>query len=83
MLLELAAARLVAPVGALRVEGGVVSVASDASRKVSYGELVQGRRIQKHLTNVTPKPVAAYRVVGRDQRRNLQQHRHRGGDELH
>ena len=42
-LLALAAARLGVPADKLAVKDGVVSPAGDASRKVSYGELVGGK----------------------------------------
>ena len=42
-LLNLAATRLGVPAAKLTVKDGVVSVAGDASRRVSYAELVDGR----------------------------------------
>ena len=64
VLLQLAGERLQVPVGRLEVKAGVVSVQGDPARQVAYGELVQGRRIERHLAEVKPKPVSAYTLVG-------------------
>ena len=50
VLLDLAAARLAVPVGQLAVKEGVVSVGTDPSRRVTYGELIGGRRFNVTLT---------------------------------
>jgi nicotinate dehydrogenase subunit B len=47
VLTQLAAKKLGAPRGRLVVADGVVSVAGDPSRKVTYGELAKGRRIAR------------------------------------
>jgi CO/xanthine dehydrogenase Mo-binding subunit len=49
-LLDLASARFGVPATALVVSEGVVSVAADPSRRVTYGELVGGRRFNITLT---------------------------------
>jgi nicotinate dehydrogenase subunit B len=50
VLLDLAATRLAVPASALVVSKGVVSVAADPSRKVTYGELIGGKRFNVTLT---------------------------------
>ena len=50
VLLELASARLGVPVDQLAVSEGVISVAADPSRRVTYGELIGGRRFNVTLT---------------------------------
>ena len=64
-LLALAAGRLGAPVDSLRVRDGIVHLASDPTKRVSYGELVGGRSFD---VKVSPKPKtkdpATYRIVG-------------------
>lgn len=50
VLLEMASARLMVPVTALAVGEGVVSVAAEPSRRVTYGELIGGRRFDVTLT---------------------------------
>jgi CO/xanthine dehydrogenase Mo-binding subunit len=50
VLLELASSRFGVPAGELAVAGAVVSVAADASKKVTYGELIGGRRFNVTLT---------------------------------
>ncbi|TPG58579.1 xanthine dehydrogenase family protein molybdopterin-binding subunit [Roseomonas nepalensis] len=77
MLVEMAAARLGVPPGALRVEDGTVSVAADPARRVTYEELIGDRRLDAELRwngrygndlnvegRARPKPIADYKVVG-------------------
>jgi nicotinate dehydrogenase subunit B len=49
-LLKLASARLEAPVERLAVQDGVVSVVDNPSKKVSYGDLVGGKRFNVKIT---------------------------------
>ncbi len=66
VLLQLAAERLQAPVADLRVESGVVVHARDTSKRVTYGQLTEGRRIERRLEAKAPlEPVSAFTVVGR------------------
>jgi nicotinate dehydrogenase subunit B len=62
-LLQMAAERLNAPLERLTVKNGVVSDTS--GKQVSYGELVQGKRIERHVGKAAVKPVAAYIVMGK------------------
>ncbi|WP_419942938.1 molybdopterin cofactor-binding domain-containing protein [Candidatus Palauibacter sp.] len=73
VLLELASERFERPVEDLAVSEGVISVRSDASRRVTYGELIGGRRFDVALTgrNVNEtaglaslKPVQELKIVG-------------------
>ena len=66
-LLELAAAHFQAPAGGLEVKGGVVT--GPGGRRVTYAQLVEGRRIERHVANTPVKPVTAYTVVGQSPRR--------------
>ncbi|MBK9797867.1 MAG: xanthine dehydrogenase family protein molybdopterin-binding subunit [Holophagaceae bacterium] len=66
VLLQLAAERLGVPVERLQVQAGIVSVSGAPARRVGYGELVQGKRIEKHLADVKVKPVAQFTQVGKD-----------------
>ena len=50
VLLEMAAARLAVPVDQLAVSEGVISIKADPSRKVTYGELIGGRKFNVALT---------------------------------
>ncbi len=64
-LLRLASDRLGVPADALAVRDGVVSVAGDPSRTVSYGALVGGRRFELEMTGTAePKRPADYTIVG-------------------
>jgi len=66
VLLELAAEALQVPVGQLVVQRGVVSDTKDPSRRISYGQLTKGRRIERELT-VAPavKSTSEYKLVGK------------------
>ncbi|HXX99355.1 MAG TPA: molybdopterin cofactor-binding domain-containing protein [Candidatus Limnocylindrales bacterium] len=63
-LLEMAAERLKVPVEQLKVKEGVVSDAS-GSKRVSYGELVQGKHIERHMEKVGLKPASSYGILGK------------------
>ncbi len=70
VLVELAAERLGAPAGQLEVDNGVVCVAHDRRRRVTFGELAKGQAIQRHLKG---KPVlrdpATFTLSGKPARR--------------
>ena len=65
VLLEMAAQRLQAPAAELEMKGGTVSVKGDPGRKITFGQMVQGRRLERHLRGVRPKPLSACTLVGR------------------
>jgi len=78
VLLELASARLGVPVAQLTVSDGVVSVAADSSKRVTYGELIGGRKFNTTLTgsniNATTgqarlKDVNQFKIVGQSPQR--------------
>jgi nicotinate dehydrogenase subunit B len=50
VLLDMGSARLNVPVAQLVVADGVISVAADSTRRVTYGELIGGRRFNVALT---------------------------------
>ena len=76
-LLKLASARLDAPVERLTTTDGVVSVAGFPAKKVSYGELIGGKRFNVKITakgyqaamtvapEVKPKNYKDYKIVGK------------------
>ena len=66
VLLEMAAGQLQLPVERLKVSGGVVTGPGDGQR-VTYGQLVQGKRIERHLQNVPVKTPAEFRLIGKPQ----------------
>ncbi|WP_419934435.1 molybdopterin cofactor-binding domain-containing protein [Candidatus Palauibacter sp.] len=72
-LLELASERFELPVEDLAVSEGVISVGADPSRRVTYGELIGGRRFDVALTGrnvnetaglASVKPVQELKIVG-------------------
>lgn len=66
VLLQLAAERWQAPVADLAVEAGAVVHKTDRAKRITYGQLTEGRRIERRLEG---KPVledtSAYTIVGR------------------
>jgi CO/xanthine dehydrogenase Mo-binding subunit len=64
VLLELAGERLHVPAADLQVHSGVVSVRQHPDRTISYGQLAQGKRVERHLRGVQPKPLSARALVG-------------------
>ena len=64
VLLQIAAERLSVPVERLHVKDGVVTDSS-TGRHVTYAELVQGKRIERHIGKVALKPVSAFAVHGK------------------
>ena len=69
VLLELAAERLGAPVQRLRIAAGVVSDPAAPAIRVSYAQMVGGRRIERHIAGTPLKPASGYRIVGQSPRR--------------
>jgi CO/xanthine dehydrogenase Mo-binding subunit len=65
-LLGLASVRLAAPPATLSVHGGVVSVADDPARHVSYAELAGGQRLVRPVSEAAVlKAAADFQVMGR------------------
>src|SRR5271156_949433 len=78
VLLEMASTTLEAPVDRLSVSEGVITVAGDPSKRVTYGQLIGGKRFNvavtgkniNVITGVAPvKPVQALRNVGQSPKR--------------
>ena len=78
VLLDMASAQLGVPVTALVVSDGVVSVAAEPSRTVTYGQLIGGKRFNVTLTGKNTdsttglaklKPVQELKNVGRSPQR--------------
>jgi nicotinate dehydrogenase subunit B len=65
-LLRLAATKLGVPVDQLAIADGIVSVRADASKRVTYGELVAGRKLELQLDPAAKtKPAAEWRTRGK------------------
>ena len=65
VLVEMASEKLGVPVAGLEVKDGVVMARADASKRVSYGELTAGKRIERKAGGpATLEPVSAMTIVG-------------------
>ncbi len=78
VLLEIGSARLGTPVDQLAVSAGVISVKADPSKRVTYGQLVGGKRFNVALTGnninavtgvANVKPVQELKIVGQSPQR--------------
>jgi nicotinate dehydrogenase subunit B len=69
-LLKLASARLGVPVDRLTAADGVISALGDSSKRVTYGDLVAGRKLNVQLDpGVKRKAESAWAVLGKPARR--------------
>ena len=66
VLLQMAAEQLQAPVERLKVDAGVVTDPVQ-DKRIAYAQLVQGKRIERHVANVPLKSPAEFRLIGRPQ----------------
>ncbi len=70
VLLQLASKRLGAAPGKLAVENGVVSVVGEPSRRVTYGELAEGKQIARLVgEKAVLRAVGQFQVMGSSPRR--------------
>jgi nicotinate dehydrogenase subunit B len=65
LLLQMASEELHVPAERLVVENGVIRDRMDEAAKVTYAELVRGKQIDRHLSDVSIKPVSEHRVSGK------------------
>lgn len=63
VLLGMASERLKVTPDRLQVKAGTVAEAGNAANMVTYGQLVEGKRIERHLANV-PVKTAPFQVIG-------------------
>ncbi|MEO8593187.1 MAG: molybdopterin cofactor-binding domain-containing protein [Candidatus Solibacter sp.] len=73
VLVDLAATRLGAPADQLAVSNAVVSVKSDATKRVTYGELIAGKKFNVTLTGANVNA-----VTGEAKVKPVQQHKYTG-----
>lgn len=65
-LIQLAAQHLGVPASALKAHDGVVSAANNPAKKISYGELVGGKKFTLALDSNAPrKPFAEWTILGK------------------
>jgi isoquinoline 1-oxidoreductase len=70
VLVTLASEHLKTPPDALRVEDGVVFLASDRTARVTFGQLAKGQKIVRTLDGkAVTKAVSEFRVMGRPEKR--------------
>jgi len=66
VLLEMASGTLSVPIELLTVQQGVISDSRDPSRRITYGQLTQGKRIERHVI-ATPESEAQppFKIIGK------------------
>jgi isoquinoline 1-oxidoreductase len=69
VLLQMAAEQFHAPPERLQEKAGVITDPLAPDKRVTYAQLVQGKRIERHLQNVPLKPAAAFTLIGKSPRR--------------
>jgi nicotinate dehydrogenase subunit B len=70
VLLQMAAEHLgLASTDGLRVKDGMVTLREEAGKRISFAQLVRGKRIERHLKQVPLKQASAYTVMGISPRR--------------
>ena len=65
ILLQMASEKLNISAGRLLIKNGVISDTSNAANKVSYAELVKGKQIDRHISEVPIKSVSEHTVSGK------------------
>jgi len=65
VLLQLGAEHLQIPPDRLQAKDGVISKVGDPAVCVTYGQLVQGKRIERHIEKIPVKTPREFTVVGR------------------
>ncbi|MFZ1377721.1 MAG: molybdopterin cofactor-binding domain-containing protein [Geothrix sp.] len=65
VLLGMAAKALGAATADLALKDGAIWVKATPKRRITFGELVKGRKMERHLGKVKPKPLSECSVIGR------------------
>jgi len=68
VLMQMASERLQVPASQLQVQAGIIRDSGKPSNAVTYGQLVEGKRIERHLADV-PVKAAGFKVIGTSLRR--------------
>ena len=68
VLVQMASERLKVPADQLRFQAGIISESGKPSNAVTYGQLVEGKRIERHLANV-PVKAGGFHMIGTSPRR--------------
>jgi isoquinoline 1-oxidoreductase len=69
VLIQMAAEQFHAPPDRLQAKAGVVTDPLAPDKRVTYAQLVEGKRIERRIANVPLKPVAAFTIIGQSPRR--------------
>jgi CO/xanthine dehydrogenase Mo-binding subunit len=65
VLLGMASKALGAPAADLTLKDGAIWVKATPARRTTFGELVKGRKMERHLGKVKPKPLSECTLIGR------------------
>jgi len=68
VLMQMASERLQVPASQLQVQAGIIRDSGKPSNAITYGQLVEGKRIERHLADV-PVKAAGFKVIGTSLRR--------------
>jgi isoquinoline 1-oxidoreductase len=69
VLIQMAAEQFKAPPERLQVKAGVITDPLAPSKLVTYAQLVEGKRIERHIANVPLKPAESFTIIGKSPRR--------------
>jgi isoquinoline 1-oxidoreductase len=69
VLLQMAGEQFQSPPERLQVRAGVITDPLAPNKRVTYAQLVQGKRIERHLEKVPLKTAASFTIIGKSQRR--------------
>ncbi len=64
VLIQMAAEQFHAPPERLQAKAGVITDPLAPDKRVTYAQLVQGKRIERRIENVPLKPAAAFTIIG-------------------
>ena len=69
VLIQMAAEQFQAPPERLQAKAGVITDPLAPDKRVTYAQLVQGKRIERHIEKVPLKPAAAFTIIGNSPQR--------------
>ena len=65
VLLQMASEQLNTSLEQLEIKNGVIGDSSDPDKRLTYGQLVKGKRIDRHVSGISIKPVSEHTISGK------------------